>query len=111
MKLRTFHGAFFIVALFALSATSCSQGYELVEIMEFEESQPQLLRVVTSSCTGGAHVTIEVAQSSEQIVIGIRPHDEDLEECADAWAVGIQEPVGEREVIDASSGEPVSVTP
>lgn len=92
------------VAVLALVLASCG-GWQGMPIDAVEADGRRLL--VGVHCEDDARVQVE--ESADEVVLSLQGKGRLLGECADAIEVLLDEPPGDRTVIDKANGEPMVV--
>lgn len=94
-----------------LTAAGCGTERVPVEVLYASANSDDVLRVSVNTCQGSPELTsvtetaaaVEVAVASDKQSSGLRPA------CADHVNVELDEPLGDRDLIDASTGRPVEI--
>jgi hypothetical protein len=94
------------VVLAAMLLASCSAS-GVADIMEASVGEGGRELVLTvDSCNADLSADVEESPSRVTVIVNVRNHTSD--DCADVVIVHLEEPLGERELVDAS-GAPVTV--
>lgn len=100
-------GTAFLVLAILVSA--CSNQVAIQEVVT--NGDATTLNLGLASC-GGTY-QVDVAETSDSVTVKVRDQRSPVsfggDDCQDNWTIDLSEPLGERQLIDASQGEPVSV--
>jgi hypothetical protein len=99
----------FALAVSLLLTVGCSGGRGEVRLVEYRLVNPTTLQVVVDACRGNAEVEeLEETPSEVRIaVVATRPGWFGGSSCAEALDVPLDDALGTRVVIDATTGSPV----
>lgn len=109
---RPTRGAAALVGVVVLTMLPGCIGQASVEILEARSSEDGLtLELVVGSCN--AELTYDVRYEDESVAVIVHNGGVDVfsDGCADVLTVTLDEPLGSRELIDASTSETLAVTP
>ena len=95
---------------FVLLAVGCGGGRSQVEVLEATTSSDgNVLGLIVGSCN--ASPTVEVVETAEEVRIEVEADDPGMnrDDCLDSVAACLDQPLGERALVDDKSGDVVSV--
>ena len=106
MPSRTRRSAIAGVALAAVVLSACSTtGAHIVEASAREEAVR--LNLTVGSCNGD--LTTEVEESPSQVTVTVTARDDTNDDCLDGLIVHLNQPLGDRQLLDGVTGDVVSV--
>lgn len=97
------------VLVLAILVSACSNQVVIQEVVA--NGDGTTLNLGLASC-GGTY-EVDVVETTEYVKVRVQDQRSPIsfggDDCTDVWTVDLTEPLGEREVIDASNGEPAVV--
>lgn len=97
------------IVLIAVAATACSKATPVTEVALLDGAS-RTLTVSVNTCN--ANPRAAVVEGEQQITITVEADRQPLglDDCADSIAIELEEPLGDRRVIDGTSGQELPVT-
>jgi hypothetical protein len=97
------------VLVLAILMSACSNQVVIQEVVA--NGDATTLNLGLASC-GGTY-EVDVVETTESVKVRVQDQRSPIsfggDACADGWTIDLSEPLGERDLIDASNGEPVVV--
>lgn len=86
---------------------ACSSTAQIFEAYVTEDGRE--LQLGVNSCN--ADLKVEVREDEERVAIRVTVRNDTMDDCMDGVTVALEEPLGERELVDAATGQAVPVRP
>lgn len=96
------------VAVAALILAACTRTAPIVEVM-LPEGDPQTLIVGVNTCNADPRVAVVEGEQSITLTVRADRQPFGSDDCADSLSVPLEEPLGDRRVVDDVTGEELAV--
>ena len=96
-----------LVAALALVLTGCSTNPEITEV--YLRSDGVTIEVGVNTCN--ADLNAVVVESDTTVKMTITAENDTTDDCADSIAITLDQPMGDRQLINGSTGDVVDVQP
>jgi hypothetical protein len=96
-----------VLALLLAATAGCGEDRRQVAIFDVSPDGPTRLVLSVESCNASPRAHVD--EHDDRVVVTVTADDrDDMDDCADGVVVELDEPLGDRELVDGSTGDAVT---